>query len=136
LWSRKAYEPMPTSLGAFKNHPSFVLEQHLKRDEALLPGTKEVGKLKGSEPVYPRSAVVHVKSSENWYRIGRIVGEEEEPMKYVKQRNATINKARIEAAALIEGNAPTQQGLFAESQTQVYVPPPVVDVSHTCESRG
>lgn len=50
-------------------------------------------------------------------------------MKWVKQRNVTINRKRVEEAALLEGADPMEQGLYAAYQTEMYVPPPVVNVS-------
>lgn len=107
---------------------SYILEQHLHRDETIRPNTKPVGTFRGTEVVYPRSAVVALKSTENYWREGRVVKDGEEPMKWVKQRNVTINRKRVEEAALLEGADPMEQGLYAAYQTQVYVPPPVKDV--------
>ncbi|KAK4701676.1 xeroderma pigmentosum group C-complementing protein, partial [Phenoliferia sp. Uapishka_3] len=128
LWQRRSNEPMPTSVAGFKNHPSYVLEQHLHRDETILPGAKKLGMFRGTEIVYARSAVVTLKSEENWRRVGRVVKDDgEQPMKWVKQRHVTINRKRAENAALEMGEEATQQGLYAETQTEVFVPPPVVD---------
>lgn len=83
---------------------------------------------RGVEHVYSRSAVVQLKSEENWRRVGRIVSDDEVPMKWVKQRSVTINRKRAENAVLFDGGEIAQQGLYAEGQTEVYVPPPVKDV--------
>lgn len=107
----------------------YFLLQHLKRDEAILPGTKQLGLFRATEIVYPRSSVVPVKSAENYYRFGIVVKEGEEPMKMVKKRTVTINKKRAEAAALYDGMEVEQDALYAASQTELYVPPPIVDVS-------
>ncbi|KAK4051528.1 hypothetical protein OIV83_002668 [Microbotryomycetes sp. JL201] len=125
LWDAKHNEPFPTSVGGFKNHPNYVLEQHLLRDEMLRPGTKPLGLFKGTEPVYPRSAVVTVKSEENYWRIGRIIKPNEIPFKWVKARTVTINKKRAEAMAQMEGEEAQQQALYAYEQTALYKPPPV-----------
>ncbi|KAM0748756.1 Rad4-domain-containing protein [Meredithblackwellia eburnea MCA 4105] len=128
LWNRKVNEPMPTSVAAFKNHPTYVLEQHLHRDETILPGSKKLGVFRGTEIVYARSAVVQLKSEENWRRVGRVVKSDIEiPMKWVKQRTVTINRKRAENLALMDGGEVTQQPLYAESQTKIYIPPPVVN---------
>lgn len=79
--------------------------------------------------MYARSAVVKLKSRENFRREGKVVKEGEAPLKLVKKRNATIGKMRIENAAVIEGREVEKQELFAEFQTVMYVAPPVVDVS-------
>lgn len=107
---------------------SFVLEQHLHRDEALVTGTKPLGLFKATTPVFPRSAVLVVKSTENWYRIGRSVKDGEIPRKFVKGRAVTINSKRREEFLKLDGGEVDDQPLFSEDQTEVYVPDPVVDV--------
>lgn len=119
-------EPMPTVLEGFKNHPRYVLERHLKREEVLLPKTKQLGLFRG-EPVFPRSAVVGVKSSENWMREGRTIKDGEQPLKNVKQRAVTINKRRAQEMAMQDGQEPLMQGLYSRQQTELVIPPPIKD---------
>lgn len=119
-------EPMPTVLEGFKNHPRFVLERHLKREEVLTPKTKQLGLFRG-EPVFPRSAVVGVKSSENWMREGRTIKDGEQPLKNVKQRAVTINKRRAQEMAMQDGQEPLMQGLYSQHQTELVIPPPIKD---------
>lgn len=71
-------------------------------------------------------------------RKGRVVREGEQPMKWVKQRAVTVGRKRelevlreAGAANEIGGGEEVMQGLYAERQTEVYVPEPVVDVSVT-----
>lgn len=91
----------------------------------------EIGKFRG-EAVYPRSNVVPLKTSENWIRIGRRVKEGEQPMKLVKYRAVTINRRRALEMGRSTGAAETDmQGLYAENQTELYIPDPVVNVSIT-----
>lgn len=99
---------------------------------------QEIGRIKG-EVVYPRSNVITLKPSEAWMKEGRRIKAGEQPMKQVKARLMTINKQRAmqsarekaEQAALEEGgeydpdSLEPQTGLYAEWQTEVYVPPPV-----------
>ncbi|GAA5982532.1 hypothetical protein JCM10908_006687 [Rhodotorula pacifica] len=127
LWHRQSNAPMPTSIGGFKSHPNYVLEQHLHRDEALRPGSKSLGLFKGEFPIFRRSDVVNVRSTENWYRTGRVVKPSEIPMKFVKQRAVTIHRRREEELAKMDGGEVDEQPLYAEEQTETYVPPPVVD---------
>lgn len=103
----------------------YALEQHLKRDEVIHPKT-EVGKFRG-EPVYPRSNVIPLKTAENWMRTGRQLKEGAQAMKWVKQRAVTIHRRRAMELAQQEGDE-MMQGLYAESQTEPYVPDPVIDV--------
>ncbi|KAF8885705.1 hypothetical protein CPB84DRAFT_1788199 [Gymnopilus junonius] len=139
-------EGMPTTLNGFKDHPIYVLERHLKQTETIHPpppATPEIGKFRG-EPVYPRSSVVSLKTSENWMRnTGRMVKEGEQPMKMIKLRAGTVNRMRelevlkdeLREAGQNTGDgegsstagAEIMQGLYAFSQTEPYVPEPVVN---------
>ncbi|KAI9058217.1 Rad4-domain-containing protein [Trametes sanguinea] len=172
LQANQLTEAMPTSMAGFKNHPLYVLERHLKREEVVDPPT-ELGRFRG-EPVYPRANVLELKTAENWMRQGRKVREGAQPLKWVKQRAVTVNKKRAiemaladqrERAASASGSASVSktpgagddgdddgalelswdagggstpgegfasengvmQGLYAEHQTEIYRPPPVVD---------
>jgi xeroderma pigmentosum group C-complementing protein len=107
------------------------LERHLLRDQIISSEATELGKFRG-EPVYSRSQVLQLKAAENWMRHGRVVRAGEQPLKYVKQRAATVNRRReLEIRANIEstnGRGDAMQGLYAERQTETYIPPPVIDV--------
>ncbi|PPQ71040.1 hypothetical protein CVT24_011921 [Panaeolus cyanescens] len=139
-------EGMPTTMTGFKDHAIYVLERHLKQTESIYPpDSRPVARFKG-EPVYLRSSIVGLKTSENWLRSeGRMIKPGEQPMKMVKLRAGTINKMR-EVEALKdelkvagEGNGEgsstgsgvavgeVMQGLYAFSQTTPYVPAPVID---------
>ncbi|KAJ9122302.1 hypothetical protein QFC22_001723 [Naganishia vaughanmartiniae] len=118
-------EGMPMVLQGFKDHPLYVLERHLKREEVIMP-KKEVGKFRG-EPVYRRANVQSCKTAENWMRMGRKVKPREEPLKWVKQRAVTLDRRRAQEMAIQEGHEPLQQGLYAEWQTEVYRPSPIKD---------
>ena len=110
---------------------SYVLERHLHRDQIISRDAHELGKFRG-ESVYSRSQVLQLKAAENWMRHGRVVRTGEQPLKYVKQRAVTLNRRReLEIRADAEGangSGDIMQGLYAERQTEIYVPPPVVDV--------
>lgn len=103
----------------------YVLERHLKREEVIQP-KREIGRFRG-EPVYRRSNVLSCKTAENWMRIGRKVKDRQEPLKWVKQRAVTIQKRRAQELAMQESGESIQQGLYAEYQTQIYIPPPIKD---------
>lgn len=136
---------------------SYILARHLKRDEALEPGTLKVAdlsipitsKIKGgipasststsnpkftTEPIYRRSAVLTLKSVESYLRVGRRVLEGEIPIKFVKSRGVTVNRKRQEEAMREEnGGLDVEQGLFAWRQTEAYKAAPIVDVRHTLD---
>jgi xeroderma pigmentosum group C-complementing protein len=103
----------------------YVLERHLKREEVIQP-KREIGRFRG-EPVYRRQNVLSCKTAENWMRIGRKVKDRQEPMKWVKQRAVTIQKRRAQELAMQESGESIQQGLYAQHQTEIYTPPPIVD---------
>ncbi|KAJ6504689.1 hypothetical protein C8R47DRAFT_154867 [Mycena vitilis] len=146
-------EGMPTTVGGFKDHPMYVLVRHLTQAQTIHPpDTRELGKFRG-ESVYPRSAVVSLKTAENWMRSeGRQVKEGEQAMKWVKMRATTIGRMRevelmreglrIAGEQAAEDDAASgtnaggssskqteevMQGLYALSQTERYVPEPVVN---------
>jgi xeroderma pigmentosum group C-complementing protein len=144
LETSQVSEGMPMHMSGFKDHPmsvlpqsqavvadawhhSYVLERHLKREEVIAP-KREVGRFRG-EPVYRRGNVLSCKTSENWMRMGRRVRDGQEALKWVKQRAVTLQKRRAQELAVQEGQDPIQQGLYAEWQTELYRPPPIVDVS-------
>lgn len=109
------------------------MERHLHRDEILHPRV-EIGRFRG-EPVFARENVISgLKTSENWMRIGRVVAEGEQPMKSVKVRAVTLGRRRTISIAGQEGYSTNaedgaMQGLYSKSQTVLYRPPPVIDVS-------
>lgn len=92
---------------------------------------RECGRFRG-EPVYRRKHVLACRTAENWIRVGRVVKKDAKPVKWVKQRAVTLQKRRAMQAAVEEGFEPLQQGLYAEYQTEPYVPPPIENVSRTC----
>lgn len=139
LQANQLTEKMPETMPGFKNHPLYVLERHLRRDEVVHPPA-ELGRFRGGA-VYPRANVLALKTAENWMRQGRKVREGCQPMKWVKQNAVTVNRKRAVEMALAErdrlpvagesgvaSERDIMQGLYAESQTELYVPDPVVDV--------
>lgn len=71
-------------------------------------------------------------------RQGYKIKEGAQPMKMIKQRAVTINKKRVVEMALANENGDgggkgneggLMQGLYAKGQTELYIPPPVVNVS-------
>jgi xeroderma pigmentosum group C-complementing protein len=133
LSKRAESEPMPRNVQDFKGHPVYVLERHLRMNEVIHP-KHEVGKVSTGpsknaklESVYRRRDVHLCRSADAWYRRGRDVNEGEQPLQRV------VSKRRRDQAAVLgedldeddEGNEGT--ALYAEYQTSLYIPPPVVD---------
>ena len=118
-------EPMPTSVGAFKDHPVFVLERHLHRDQVVHPPHR-AGTFQG-QPVFLRAHVVQLRSIRQWYNVGREVKPNEIALKWVKQRSYTTTGKRLEEQVRAASGDDITEGLYAEWQTQIFTPPPVVD---------
>ncbi|KIW05899.1 uncharacterized protein PV09_03093 [Verruconis gallopava] len=122
----------PDTLQAYKQSKEFVLERHLRREEALRPGAKPVkhfhhgkGDNAVSEPVYKRSDLVLTKTAETWHKEGRQIKVGEQPLKQVPYRAVTLQRKReLEDQARDNGEKPLQ-GLYAEYQTEWIVPDPI-----------
>ncbi|KAF8940060.1 hypothetical protein BGZ58_007877 [Dissophora ornata] len=95
-------ERMPTKLGDFNNHPLYALERHLKKYEVLHPKHPILGHIRG-EAVYPRSCVKQLKSKENWLKRGRVIKNEEVPVKWVKSHASTIYQMRLRQQLALSG---------------------------------
>lgn len=102
------------------------MTRHLRRDEVIYP-LHEIGKFRG-EPVYPRANVQRLKAAEGWMREGRVISMGQQPLKRVKARATTIERKRMLEATKTHDQEEEQQGLYANWQTEPYVPDPVVDV--------
>lgn len=130
LSAREESERMPNNVQDFKNHPHYALERHLRRNEVIHP-KREIGRIKVGqsrdaklEPVFRRKDVLIVKTADQWYRLGRDVKIGEHPLK-----RAVPQKRRVIPIGENEEDEEGEDGamLYAEFQTQLYVPPNVVD---------
>ncbi|KFH45197.1 DNA repair protein-like protein [Hapsidospora chrysogenum ATCC 11550] len=123
------------TLQYYKQSKEFVLQRHLKREEALRPGAKSVkifkNKVRGGkieeEEVYLRSDVLNVKSAETWHKQGRAPLAGEEPLKRVPYRAATLNRRREIMEAEAATGQKVLQGLYSLDQTDWIIPPPIKD---------
>ncbi|KAM0697826.1 hypothetical protein Q7P36_002680 [Cladosporium allicinum] len=120
------------SLQWYKQSAEFVLEQHLRREEALIPGSEPVKTFvagKGDKakeyPVYLREDVAACKTVESWHKEGRAIKEGEQPMKQVPVRAVTLIRKREMEEVLKETGEKLKQGLYAEDQTDWIIPPPL-----------
>lgn len=129
LTSKSAAEPMPRNIQDFKDHPVYALERHLRRNEVIFPkrvighvgSSKSGANSENLDSVYRRSDVHTVRSADKWYRLGRDVKVGEQPLKHV---DSTRPKGGL--ASDDETDEPEQTALYAEYQTEIYCPPPVV----------
>ncbi|KFY69516.1 hypothetical protein V496_00193 [Pseudogymnoascus sp. VKM F-4515 (FW-2607)] len=125
------------TLQSYKQSSEFVLQRHLRREEALLPTAKHVKVfiVKGKadtpateEKVYLRKDVVSCKSVETWHKEGREPKVGEQPLKRVPFRAATTNRKReLAEAELASGGQKMLQGLYSRDQTDWIIPPPIED---------
>ena len=96
------HEEIPTSLVAFRGHPTFCVVQALNRSESVLPGARAVGLFKGAD-VYLRSDVRKLRSEQQWHRLGRTVRADElerparvwvaKPQQLVPQRREDVQRS-------------------------------------------
>ncbi|KAH7083471.1 hypothetical protein BKA63DRAFT_503072 [Paraphoma chrysanthemicola] len=131
LARKEASEGIPKNVQDFKDHPVYVLERHLKHNQVIHP-LDPVGKVNVSsamnpkmESIYRRKNVHIVRSADKWYRMGQDVKDGEQPLKHAKPKknrrlsvgpDMDVDEQQEDAGA----------GLYAEFQTQLYVPPSVV----------
>ncbi|KAF4967921.1 hypothetical protein FSARC_4614 [Fusarium sarcochroum] len=123
------------TLQYYKQSKEFVLERHLKREEALKSGAKPAkvfkNKSKGGkveeEDVFLRSDVLNVKSAETWHKQGRAPTAGEQPLKKVPYRAATINRRREIMEAEAATGEKVLQGLYSWEQTDWIIPPSIKD---------
>lgn len=123
------------TLQYYKQSKEFVLQRHLKREEALLPTAQPVKYFKNKgkkgdgeeEPVYSRKDVVQVKSEETWHKQGRAPKPGAVPLKRAPYRAATTNRRREIAEAEAASGHKVLQGLYSHDQTDWIIPPPIKD---------
>ncbi|KAK5117874.1 hypothetical protein LTR85_008648 [Meristemomyces frigidus] len=122
------------SLQWYKQSAEFVLEQHLRREEAVVPGAKHVktftagkGDKAKEHPVFRRKDVVPCKTVESWHKEGRAIKLGEQPMKLVPMRAVTLIRKREMEDAQRETGEKLKQGLYAEDQTDWIIPSPIKD---------
>ena len=123
------------SIADYKNHPDLMLERHLKREEALKPTAEVVytftsgkGSSASIEKAYRRTDVMIGRTTENWFKEGKVPKPNQTPIKRVKVRAMTLARKReIEAISADNNNEPVTEGLYARHQVENYQPAPVVN---------
>ncbi|KAG5439121.1 hypothetical protein PCANB_001420 [Pneumocystis canis] len=122
------------TINEYKTHPDYILERHLKREEVVRPGAFPVyvftlgkgNKLK-EERVFKRSDILLCKSVEYYHREGKQIKLGELPLKIVKPRSVTLTRRRENELIASQTNKHVTQPLYAEFQTELYIPPPVIN---------
>ncbi|KAL9104962.1 MAG: hypothetical protein Q9163_000134 [Psora crenata] len=122
------------TLQRYRNSAEFVLQRHLRREEALRPCAKPVkffaigkGEKAKKEPVYRRADIEICRTGESWHKEGRAVKPGEHPMKNVPVRAVTMARKREVEEAERDGGEKLMQGMYAHSQTDWIIPPPIKD---------
>ncbi len=129
---KKEIKANEETLQGYKTSAKFVLERHLRREEALRPGSKPIktfatgkGDNAKEEPVYSREDVEVCRTGESWHKEGRVIKDNELPMKMVPVRAVTLTRKReVEEAERDTGEKP-KQGLYAWNQTVWISAPPI-----------
>jgi len=125
-------EPMPRNIADFKNHPLYVLERHLKRNEVLVPTAKDVGTAAAGptaplERIYLRRDVKMARSQDKWYRMGRTVKFNEIPAKFLPPKKGRGGADQDEEEESTLDQVPLDTPLYTLDQTDEFKHPPVVD---------
>lgn len=122
------------TLQGYKTSADFVLERHLRREEALRPGAKPVkyftagkGEKATEEPVFRRKDAIICRTGESWHKAGLQVKAGEHPVKMVPVRAVTLTRKREVEEAERQGGEKLKQGMYSEDQTEYIVPPPIED---------
>ena len=121
---RNGAEGIPDNLQDLKNHPTYILEKDIGRNQVLQAGTKECGYLKvhgranrgktsGVDKVlkvYNRKDVITLKSARQWYMEGRILKTKSMCKKVIPRQNARDGEE-------------SEERLYSFDDTELYVPP-------------
>ena len=135
----KPYQPAKEKKGVekeslqwYKQSAEFVLEFHLRREEAIKPGARPVktftagqGDKAKEHTVFRRQDVATCKTVESWHKSGRDIQVGEQPIKYVPMRAVTLVRKREMEDAERETGEKLKQGLYSEDQTDWIIPPPI-----------
>jgi len=79
----------PSTISAFKNHPTYVLKRHISKYQCVKPGSTFCGCHNG-EMYYNKKDITELHTIQKWRQLGREVVENEvnKPAKIVKKRGA------------------------------------------------
>ena len=131
-FEKKEINVREDTLQFYKTSADFVLERHLRREEAIKPASKSVrtfvsgkGEDVKEEPVYRRQDIETCRTGESWHKEGRAVKPGEQPMKMVPIRAVTLTRKREVEEAERDSGEKQKQGLYARYQTDWIIPPPI-----------
>ncbi|CCF56545.1 hypothetical protein KAFR_0B02470 [Kazachstania africana CBS 2517] len=117
---RNANEGMPDNLQDLKNHPYYILERDLGKNQIIKPNAKESGYLKlnnrvhGVLKVYERKNVINLKSGKQWYMEGRVLKTGARCKKVIRKKNVRLSN-------IDDDNE--EERLYSIDDTEIYRPP-------------
>uniref|UniRef100_A0A674HET0 XPC complex subunit, DNA damage recognition and repair factor n=1 Tax=Taeniopygia guttata TaxID=59729 RepID=A0A674HET0_TAEGU len=117
-------QPLPTSIGEYKNHPLYALKRHLLKYQAIYPESAAILGYCRGEAVYSRDCIHTLHSRDTWLKQARVVRIGEVPYKMVRGFSNRARKARLAEPAIRDQE---DLALFGRWQTEEYQPPIAVD---------
>ncbi|KAA8911709.1 hypothetical protein TRICI_003724 [Trichomonascus ciferrii] len=124
----------PSTLSAYKGHPTLVLSSQLHKDQVLKPTAQPVHSFQvaskarpRTETVYLREDVVTCRSEPAWLKEGRAIKKDEKPLKTEKFNPTTKRNKRKFQGVLKWEDRELEQGLYSYDQTEPFRHPPIVD---------
>lgn len=133
FYDRHVCEGFPNNKEDFKNHPVYALSSQLRQDEVIYPdddsskcGMYRSSNKKSNVTVYKRSHVHPVKTAKAWHMKGRVLKVGAQPLKTKK----------VPPQFADDGEDESEARLYAEFQTELYKPPPIVDGKITKNAFG
>lgn len=83
--SKLITEKVPTQASKLKNHPLYVIDKHLSKDQVVHPrNTKTIVGFVDGQPVFPRKCVRQLKSADAWLREDNLVVRPDEKGQPIK----------------------------------------------------
>ncbi|CUM45575.1 uncharacterized protein AC631_03733 [Debaryomyces fabryi] len=133
--TRDLAEGVPNNIADFKNHPVYALESQLKQNEIIYPkddsstcgffrnklSKRSQEKDQTVIPIFKRSHVYGLRSAKAWYLRGRVLKVGVQPLK-LKKKQTTLKQPTSD-----DDEDEEMTRLYAEFQTKLYIPPPIVD---------
>jgi xeroderma pigmentosum group C-complementing protein len=124
----------PSTLSAYKGHPTLVLFSQLHKDQVLRPSAVSVHTFQvasktrpRTETVYLREDVLTCRSDPAWRKEGRVIKKDENPLKTEKFNPTTKRNKRKFQGVLKWEDRELEQGLYSFEQTEPFRHPPIID---------
>lgn len=135
FYDRDVTEGIPKAKKGFKDHPLYALESEIRQDEVIYPkdDTSKCGTFKSLNkstivPIYKRSHVYRIRTAKAWYMRGRVLKMGVLPLKTKKANSAIPGETGEDDDGEVR--------LYAEFQTQLFIPTPIIDGKITKNAYG